>query len=132
MAKKAYTTTTPQIVQQVKRYLTDPKYTALSHREIAALTGTSETTINRIKNGYYDHILNQQVVEAKIEYEELKHLFACEQIVKDLLAASKLSDTTENELYFPRHIAHTILQKHVPDLVQERLDYLSTTTDTFA
>ncbi len=132
MAKGVYTTVTPQIVQQVKRYLTDPKYTALSYQEIAALTGTSQTTVSRIKNGDYDHLLEQQVVEAKIEYEELKHLFACEQIVKDLLAASKLSDTAENELYFPRHIAHATLQKYVPTMVQERLDYLSTTADTFA
>jgi transcriptional regulator with XRE-family HTH domain len=126
MPRRAGTIVTPQVITQIKNYLTDPKYSALCFQEIAALAGVSQATVSRIKNGDYDYLLDQQVVTAKIEYEELKHLFACEQIVKDLLAASKLSDTAEDELYFPRHIAHATLQKYVPDMVQERLEYLST------
>lgn len=129
MPRRAGTIVNPQVITQVKNYLTDPKYSALCFQEIAALAGVSQATVSRIKNGDYDYLLDQQVVTAKIEYEELKHLLACEQIVKDLLAASKLSDTAEDELYFPRHIAHATLQKYVPDMVQERLEYLSTITD---
>jgi len=129
MPRRTGITVSPQVITQVKTYLTDSKYSALRLQEIAALAGVSQATVSRIKNGDYDFLLDQQVVTAKIEYEELKHLFACEQIVKDLLAASKLSDTAEDELYFPRHIAHATLQKYVPDMVQERLEYLSTIAD---
>jgi hypothetical protein len=129
MARKQYTSVTPDVVQAVKRYLSDPKYQALTVTEIGMMTGISATSVSRISNGEYDHLLEQQKVSASIDLLELQHLFACEQIVKDMIACSKLDDTQEDSLYFPRHKADAIVKKYVPDMVQERLEYLSTVAD---
>jgi hypothetical protein len=134
-----YTPITAETVMSVKKYLNDPKYESLTDKEVAMLTNLSVASIGRIKQGNYDHLLNpapstltQNVVHATIEYAELQHLFACEQIVKDILEISKLSDVGEDELYFPRRATHNILKKYVPGLVEERLHYLSTEgTDSY-
>lgn len=131
---KAHTTVTPELIKKAKKYLTDPMYKGLSKAEVARLLNIAPSTLYRIEHGGYDNPKpvvkpteqNNSIVSAHIEFAELQHLFACEQIVKEMLDCSKLSDTQEDALYFPRNCADTIFKRHVPELVQERLDYLST------
>lgn len=125
------TKVTPEVVQKVKKYLYDEKYLSLTLEEIASLTGTSPTTVHRIKTGEYDIQQTElkNVVAAQIEYNELHHLFECEAIVKELLEISILSDVDEDTLYFPRKTSHIIINRHVPDMVAARLEYLHTTAD---
>lgn len=136
--RKPRTQVTAELLQIIQRYLNDPKYKNLTDQEVAMLSNVSLATIGRVKHGDYDYLLNpnpplpQNVVHATIEFEQLQHLFSCEQLVKDLLEVSKLSDLGEDELYFPRRITHSIFKKHVPDLVAKRLEYLSTeATDSY-
>lgn len=133
MAKNTYIKVTVDVLERTRQYLNNPKYESLTDRELATLIGISYTTLGRIKHGDYDHLLEPKqpelthnVVHATIEYAELQHLFACEQLVKDLLEVTKISDLYENELYFPGHITNNLFKKHLPHLVEARLEKLST------
>lgn len=46
------------MVEKVKRTLEDPRYGTLTLDEIGLLTGCSGSTVSRIKNGRYDHLLS--------------------------------------------------------------------------
>ena len=137
--RKGYTKITVEIIQTVNRYLEDPKYKELTDTEIATLANISLASLGRIKHGDYDHLLKpneptptHEVVHATIDYSELQHLFACEQLVKDMLDVTKLSDLGEDELYFPRRILNNLCKKYVPELTAERLEYLRTeATDSY-
>lgn len=137
--RKSHTKITAEIIQTVNKYLEDPKYKNLTDAEIATLTHISLASLGRIKHGDYDHLLKpneptplHDVVHATIDYSELQHLFACEQLVKDMLDVTKLSDLGEDELYFPRRILNNLFKKYVPDLAAERLEYLKTeATDSY-
>lgn len=137
--RKQHTKVTTEIISTVYKYLEDPKYNGLTDAEIATLVGVSLSTLGRIKHGEYDHLLKpnepvqlNNVVHATIDYAELQHLFACEKLVKEMLDATKLSDTGDDELYFPRRILTNICRRYVPDLVEKRLHYLNTeATDSY-
>ena len=137
--RKTHTKITVEIINTVNKYLEDPKYKELTDAEIATLTGISLASLGRIKHGDYDHLLKpneptktNDVVHATIDYTELQHLFACEQLVKEMLDTTKLSDLGDDELYFPRRILNNICRRFIPDLVEERLEYLKTeATDSY-
>ena len=120
---------TEQLVALVKEYLASPKYDKLTYAEVAKLTGTSATTVCRIAQGEYDD-LSDSNCKVVLHYEELQHMFNCERIVKELLECSKLSDTVvdEDKLYFPRNLAHAIINKYVPQEVQQRIEELKIQT----
>lgn len=137
--RKDRTKITADIVRAVNKYLEDPKYKDLTDAEIATLTHISLASLGRIKHGDYEHLLKpneptitHDVVHATIDYSELQHLFACEQLVKDMLDVTKLNNLGEDELYFPRNVLNNLFKKYLPDLTEQRLEYLKTeATDSY-
>ena len=52
---KRYTTVTAEMVRTARQYKDDPR--KFTRAEIAAMSGTSLTTLDRILHGEYDHLL---------------------------------------------------------------------------
>lgn len=50
---------TADTVKAVKRMLSDPRYTLIGDDEIAKLCDTSATSVSRIRQGKYDHLLSE-------------------------------------------------------------------------
>lgn len=51
-------TITKDIVKKVKEYKSNDRYSNLTQAEIALLCGTTPSSVSRIINGEYDHLLN--------------------------------------------------------------------------
>lgn len=117
-----------ETVEKVKSYLSDNKYSNLNHNEIALLCGTSATGVSEIANGQYDYLLDPAVntndVQVAIDYETLKHLIACENVVEAILKGTKLSVGYEGILFIDYKAVYGILRAYVPDEVNSRLEVL--------
>jgi len=127
------TIVTKEIVEKVKSYLDKDKYGNLTHDEIALLCGTSATSVSRISNGQYDHLLkpvekitqsNTDDVNVAIDYETLKHLMACEYAVKAILDNSKLSTGYDGALFIDYKVVYGILKAYLPDDTNRKLEEL--------
>lgn len=119
MERKERTTVTPEIIEAVKRYKNRGD---LTHKEIGLLTGVSETSVARIVNGDYDEKTVKEVV-ITMTLEQFTTLVNCENIVKEMMSISLLSDNAENMLYFPR-TTHHIIERYFPEVVAARLKEL--------
>lgn len=51
---------TADVVLRVKKLLDDPRFQALTLDELGVLAGTSGSTVSRVKNGKYDHLLDEE------------------------------------------------------------------------
>lgn len=124
-------TVTKEVVEKVKSYLSNDKYNNLTHEEIALLCGTSATSVSRIKNGEYDHLLepvenaNTDDVLVPIDYKTLKHLIACEDAVEKLINCAKLSNNYEGTLFIDYKVVFGILKAYVPEDVIRKLEELN-------
>lgn len=115
-------TVTKEIVVKVKSYLSDDKYNKLTQSELSLLTGVSTTTINRIANGSYDHLLEKPVttedVTVPITYDTLKRLLACEYVVDGILKNCMLHDVIEDALFINNKVLYGLLRAYLPEDVE--------------
>lgn len=123
---------TKEVVEKVKNYLSDDKYSSLTHDEIGLLCGTSATSVSRISNGQYDHLLkpiekveiNTDDVTVAIDYQTLKHLMACEYAVEKLINLSKPSTGYDDILFIDFKVVYGILKAYVPEDINRRFEEL--------
>lgn len=112
-----------EIVIKVKNYLDNEIYKGLKDTEIGTLCGISDSSVSRIRNGYYDDLLVEDVDESKpecitsIPYEELEYLLKCKSIVNYILATATLSDKLDNALFIQSGHLFTVLKNTLPDEV---------------
>lgn len=124
-------TVTKKLVEKVKSYQSNDRYSALSHEELALLCGTSSTTFSRIVNGQYDHLINPepkavntQDVNVAIDYDTLKRLMACEYAVNAMLSNAKLSTGYDGALFIDYKVVFGILRAYLPEEAENRLNEL--------
>lgn len=121
---------TKEIVEKVKSYLSDERYSHLKRDEIALLCGTSAASVSRIANGQYDHLLkpvekvNTDDVAVAIDYQTLKHLMACEYAVEKILENCRLSNGYDGTLFIDYRVVYGILRSYVLDDVNKKLETL--------
>ena len=93
---KQYTKVTAEMVRTARQYEDDPR--KFTREEIAAMSGTSLTTLHRILHGEYDYLLApvEQVhtdgQTTVVPFSEIRHMIACENVVKLLLVTAILND----------------------------------------
>ena len=86
---KRYTKVTAEMVRTVRQYENDPR--KFTRAEIAAMSGTSLTTLSRILNGEYDYLLapvepvHTDGQTTVVPFSEIRHMMACENVVKLIL-----------------------------------------------
>lgn len=112
---------TPELLQAVKTYLEDER--EFSAAEVAALTGTSVATINRVRRGEYDHISEEYDLKniTTIPFDRLENMLKCEQCITEIFAMAIESDKDSSELYFPRHYLNNVMLRYFPDKFAIRL-----------
>lgn len=131
---KRYTRVTAEMVRTVRQYEDDPR--EFTRAEIAAMSGTSSTTLQRILNGEYDYLLApvEQVhtdgQTTVVPFSEIKHMMACENVVKLLLEAAVLSDQDTTKLFVPASQVRKALELFVPQEVEARVKALTNESDT--
>lgn len=131
---KRYTKVTAEMVRTVRQYEDDPR--EFTRAEIAAMSGTSSTTLQRILNGEYDYLLApvEQVhtdgQTTVVPFSEIKHMMACENVVKLLLEAAVLSDQDTTKLFVPASQVRKALELFVPQEVEARVKALTNESDT--
>ena len=80
-------------VLRVKNILKDPRYQALTQDDIGLLAGTSGATVSRIKNGYYDYLIDSEIevksdltsVKRNVNREALETLKSIDDTLKAIL-----------------------------------------------
>ena len=131
---KQYTRVTAEMVRTARQYKNDPR--EFTRAEIAAMSGTSLTTLSRILNGEYDYLLapiepvhtgEQTTV---VPFSEIRHMMACENVVKLLLEAAVLSDQDTTKLFVPASQVRKALELFVPQEVEARVEELTNESDT--
>lgn len=131
---KRYTKVTAEMVRTARQYKDDPR--EFTRAEIAAMSGTSLTTLDRILNGEYDHLLapvktvHTDEQTTIIPFSEIRHMMACENVVKLLLETAVLSDQDATKLFVPAGQVRKALELFVPQEVEARVKELTYESDT--
>ena len=131
---RQYTRVTAEMVQTAHQYEDDPR--KFTRAEIAAMSGTSLTTLDRILNGEYDHLLapvktvHTDEQTTVIPFSEIRHMMACENVVKLLLETAVLSDQDATKLFVPASQVRKALELFVPQEVEARVKELTYESDT--
>ena len=131
---KRYTKVTAEMVRTARQYKDDPR--KFTRAEIAAMSGTSLTTLDRILNGQYDYLLapvepvHTDGQTTVVPFSEIKHMMACENVVKLLLETAALSDQDTTKLFVRASQVHKALELFVPQEVEARVKELTYESDT--
>ena len=131
---KKYTRVTAEMVRTAHQYEDDPR--KFTREEIAAMAGTSLTTLQRILNGEYDHLLapvepvHTDGKTTVVPFSEIRHMIACENVVKLLLETAALSDQDTTKLFVPASQVRKALELFVPQDVEARVEALTYESDT--
>lgn len=131
---KRYTKVTAEMVRTARQYKDDPR--EFTRAEIAAMSGTSLTTLDRILNGEYDHLLapvktvHTDEQTTIIPFSEIRHMMACENVVKLLLETAVLSDQDATKLFVSAGQVRKALELFVPQEVEARVEALTNESDT--
>lgn len=126
---KKYTKVTAEMVRTARQYKDDPR--KFTKAEIAAMSGTSLSTLSRILNGDYDYLL--EPVEpvhtdgqpTVVPFSEIRHMMACENVVKLLLETAALSDQDATKLFVSAGQVRKALELFVPQEVEARVEELT-------
>lgn len=126
---KQYTRVTAEMVRTARQYKDDPR--KFTKAEIAAMSGTSLSTLARILNGEYDYLL--EPVEpvhtdgqpTVVPFSEIRHMMACENVVKLLLETAALSDQDATKLFVSAGQVRKALELFVPQEVEARVEELT-------
>ena len=131
---RRYTKVTAEMVRTVRQYEDDPR--KFTRAEIAAMSGTTLTTLTRILNGEYDHLLahvepvHTDGQTTVVPFGEIRHMIACENVVKLLLETAVLSDQDATKLFVPASQVRKALELFVPQEVEARVEALTYESDT--
>ena len=131
---RQYTKVTAEMVRTARQYKDDPR--EFTRAEIAAMSGTSLTTLDRILNGEYDHLLapvktvHTDEQTTIIPFSEIRHMMACENVVKLLLETAVLSDQDATKLFVSAGQVRKALELFVPQEVEARVEELTYESDT--
>ena len=131
---KQYTRVTAEMVRTARQYEDDPR--KFTRAEIAAMSGTSLTTLSRILNGEYDYLLatvepvHTDGQTTVVPFSEIRHMMACENVVKLLLETAVLSDQDTTKLFVPASQVRKALELFVPQEVEARVEALTYESDT--
>ena len=131
---KKYVKVTAEMVRTAHQYEDDPR--KFTREEIAAMAGTSLTTLHRILHGEYDYLLAPvEQVHADgqttvVPFSEIRHMMACENVVKLLLETAVLSDQDATKLFVPASQVRKALELFVPQEVEARVEALTYESDT--
>ena len=131
---RKYTKVTAEMVRTVRQYEDDPR--EFTRAEIAAMSGTSLTTLQRILNGEYDYLLapvepvHTDGQTTVVPFSEIRHMMACENVVKLLLETAVLSDQDTTKLFVPASQVRKALELFVPQEVEARVETLTYESDT--
>ena len=126
---KRYTKVTAEMVRTARQYKDDPR--KFTRAEIAAMSGTSLTTLDRILNGKYDYLLapvepvHTDGQTTVVPFSEIRHMIACENVVKLLLETATLSDQDTTRLFVRASQVHKALELFVPQEVEARIKELT-------
>ena len=132
--EKRYTKVTAEMVRTARQYKDDPR--KFTRAEIAAMSGTSLTTLDRILNGKYDYLLapvetiHTDGQTTVVPFSEIRHMIACENVVKLLLETAALSDQDTTKLFVRASQVHKALELFVPQEVEARIKELTYESDT--
>ena len=132
--EKKYTKVTAEMVRTARQYADDPR--EFTKAEIAAMSGTSLTTLHRILHGEYDYLLapvetvHTDGQTTVVPFSEIRHMMACENVVKLLLETAGLSDKDSTKLFVPASQVHKALELFVPQEAEARLKALTYESDT--
>ena len=132
--EKRYTKVTAEMVRTARQYKNDPR--KFTRAEIAAMSGTSLTTLDRILNGKYDYLLapvepvHTDGQTTVVPFSEIRHMMACENVVKLLLETAALSDQDPTKLFVRASQVHKALELFVPQEVEARVKELTYESDT--
>ena len=132
--EKRYTKVTAEMVRTARQYKDDPR--EFTRAEIAAMSGTSLSTLDRILNGEYDHLLapvktaHTDAQTTVIPFSEIRHMMACENVVKLLLETAALSDQDTTKLFVRASQVRKALELFVPQEVEARVKALTYKSDT--
>ena len=127
--EKRYTKVTAEMVRTARQYKDDPR--KFTRAEIAAMSGTSLTTLDRILNGKYDYLLapvepvHTDGQTTVVPFSEIRHMIACENVVKLLLETAALSDQDTTKLFVRASQVHKALELFVPQEVEARVKELT-------
>ena len=131
---RQYTRVTAEMVRTARQYKDDPR--EFTRAEIAAMSGTSVSTLDRILNGEYDHLLapvepvNTDGKTTVVPFSEIRHMMACENVVKLLLETAALSDQDATKLFVSAGQVRKALELFVPQEVEARIEALTNELDT--
>lgn len=131
---RRYTKVTAEMVRTVHQYENDPR--KFTRAEIAAMSGTSLTTLTRILNGEYDYLIasvepvHTDGQTTVIPFSEIRHMMACENVVKLLLETAVLSDQDATKLFVPAGQVRKALELFVPQEAEARVEELTYESDT--
>lgn len=86
---------TGEKVLRVKNILKDPRYHALTQDDIGLLAGVSGASVSRIKNGYYDYLIDSEngvksdltSVKRNVNVEAIELLKSIDGTLKSILEA---------------------------------------------
>ena len=132
--EKKYTKVTAEMVRTARQYADDPR--KFTKAEIAAMSGTSLTTLTRILDGKYDYLLapvepvHTDGKTTVVPFSEIRHMMACENVVKLLLETAVLSDQDATKLFVPASQVRKALELFVPQEVEARVEALTYESDT--
>ena len=132
--EKRYTKVTAEMVRTARQYKDDPR--KFTRAEIAAMSGTSLTTLDRILNGKYDYLLapvetvHTDGQTTVVPFSEIRHMMACENVVKLLLETAALSDQDSTKLFVRASQVHKALELFVPQEAEARIKELTYESDT--
>lgn len=131
---KQYARVTAEMVRTARQYENDPR--EFTRTEIAAMSGTSVSTLTRILNGEYDYLLTPVAPvhtdgqTTVIPFSEIRHMMACENVVKLLLETADLSDQDSTKLFVSAAQIRKALELFVPQEVEARVEELNSKLDT--
>ena len=132
--EKRYIRVTAEMVRTARQYKDDPR--KFTRAEIAAMSGTSLTTLSRILNGEYDYLLTPvEPVHTDgqttiVPFSEIRYMMACENVVKLILETAILNDKDTTKLYTPAGQVRKALELFVPQEVEARVEALTHESDT--
>lgn len=131
---KQYTRVTAEMVRTARQYENDPR--EFTRTEIAVMAGTSVTTLSKILNGEYDYLIapvtpvHTDGQTTVIPFSEIRHMMACENVVKLLLETADLSDQDTTKLFVSAAQIRKALELFVPQEVEARVEELNSKLDT--